>query len=67
MATGVVISFDDNNGYGFIQMDDGDTAFVHHSSIEMEGFRTLKPGDQVSFDVLVGKRGVEAKHVSKIP
>ena len=66
MPMGVVTSFDDENGYGFIESDQGETVFVHHSSIEMEGFRSLAPGDRVSFDVLVGKRGPEAKHVNKL-
>lgn len=66
MAVGVVSSFDNENGYGFIETDDGEHLFVHHSSIEMEGFRTLSPGARVIFDVVSGKRGLEAKHVRKI-
>jgi len=66
MAVGVVTSFDEENGYGFIESDEGESVFVHHSSIEMEGFRTLTPGERVSFDLLIGKRGPEAKNVSKI-
>lgn len=66
MATGVVTSFDGENGYGFIESDQGETVFVHHTAIEMEGFRILAPGDRVSFDILIGNRGPEAKHVNKI-
>ncbi len=66
MAVGVVRSFDNEEGYGFIETDEGDHLFVHHSSIEMEGFRTLSPGAKVIFDIVVGKRGAEAKHVRKI-
>ncbi len=66
MAVGVVRSFDDENGYGFIETDDGEQLFVHHSSIQMEGFRTLSPGANVIFDIVVGKRGPEAKQVRKI-
>jgi CspA family cold shock protein len=66
MAMGVVTSFDKENGYGFIESDQGETVFVHHTAIEMEGFRFLAPGDRVSFDILVGKRGPEAKHVNRI-
>jgi CspA family cold shock protein len=66
MAVGVVRSFDNEEGYGFIETDEGDHVFVHHSSIEMEGFRTLSPGAKVIFDIIVGKRGAEAKHVRKI-
>ncbi len=66
MAVGVVTSFDDDAGYGFIETDEGEHIFVHHSSIEMEGFRTLSPGAKVLFEIAVGKRGPEAKHVRKI-
>lgn len=66
MAVGVVRSFDDEAGYGFIETDEGEKIFVHHSSIDMEGFRTLSPGAKVLFDIVVGKRGPEAKHVRKI-
>lgn len=66
MAVGVVLSFDDDAGYGFIEVDEGDKIFVHHSSIQMDGFRTLSPGAKVIFDLVVGKRGPEAKQVRKI-
>jgi cold shock protein len=66
MEVGIVRSFNDEEGYGFIDSDDGDTLFVHHRSIEMEGFRTLSPGDKVFFDVVKGKRGAEAKNVRKL-
>ena len=63
MAMGVVTSFNEEEGYGFIQIRDGEKVFVHHSSIDMEGFRTLAPGAQVTFELIVGKRGAEAKQV----
>lgn len=66
MAVGVVSSFDDEQGYGFIETDEGEHLFVHHTSIEMEGFRTLSPGAKVIFDIIDGKRGLEARHVRKI-
>lgn len=66
MPTGVVRSFNEEEGYGFIQADDGDKLFVHHSNIEMEGFRTLIPGTPVAYEVEVGKRGPEAVRVRKI-
>ncbi len=66
MAVGVVRSFNDDAGYGFIETDDGEHIFVHHSAIEMEGFRTLSPGAKVLFEIYVGKRGPEAKQVRKI-
>lgn len=66
MAVGVVRSFNDEDGYGFIETDEGEHIFVHHSAIEMEGFRTLSPGARVLFDIVIGKRGPEAKQVRKI-
>jgi CspA family cold shock protein len=63
MAIGVVSSFNDEKGYGFIETDDGEKIFVHHSNIVMEGFRTLVPGTKVSYDKTVGKRGQEAINV----
>jgi cold shock protein len=66
MAVGVVRSFNNDSGYGFIETDEGELVFVHHSSIEMEGFRTLSPGAKVLFEIVVGKRGPEAKQVRKI-
>jgi CspA family cold shock protein len=66
MAVGVVRSFNDEEGYGFIETDEGERIFVHHSAIEMEGFRILSPGARVIFEIVVGKRGPEAKRVRKI-
>jgi cold shock protein len=66
MAVGVVKSFHDDAGYGFIETDEGELLFVHHSSIVMEGFRTLSPGAKVLFEIEMGKRGPEAKQVRKI-
>jgi CspA family cold shock protein len=66
MAAGVVRSFDDEAGYGFIETDEGEQIFVHHTSILMDGFRTLAPGARVSFDYVIGKRGPEAKQVRVI-
>lgn len=66
MVVGVVHSFNDEEGYGFIEMENGEKIFVHHSNIEMDGFRTLSPGAEVTFEIDVGKRGQEAKHVRKL-
>lgn len=66
MAFGIVKSFNDDQGYGFIETDEGEIVFVHHSSIEMDGFRSLSPGAKVLFEFVVGKRGPEAKQVRKI-
>lgn len=66
MAVGYVLSFNVEGGYGFIEDDDGGHFFVHHSSIEMEGFRSLAEGDKVLFDIASTKRGQEAINVRKL-
>ncbi len=66
MPVGMVSSFNDEKGYGFIETDDGDQFFVHHSAIEMDGFRILEKGDQVMFEVAITRRGAEAVKVRKL-
>ena len=66
MAEGIVKWFNDKKGYGFIEREEGKDLFVHHSSIEMGGFRTLGEGDRVSFEVNDTDRGPEAKNVKKV-
>jgi CspA family cold shock protein len=63
---GTVKWFNDAKGYGFIVRESGPDVFVHHASIVAEGFRSLAEGDRVSFDVVEGKKGLEAKDVRKI-
>ena len=66
MARGKVKWFNDAKGYGFIEPQDGTTdVFVHFSSIEMEGFRTLLEGQEVEFEVQSGDRGIHAANVSR--
>ena len=65
MPTGVVKWFSNRKGYGFIEQQEGDDIFVHHSAINMSGFRTLSEGDRVSFEIEVGERGPAAKNVEK--
>ncbi len=65
MPTGVVKWFSNRKGYGFIEQEEGDDIFVHHSAINMSGFRTLSEGDRVSFEIEVGERGPAAKNVEK--
>jgi len=67
MATGTVKWFDDRKGYGFIQQDDGPDIFVHFSAIQMEGFKSLREGQRVEFDVVKTPRGPQAKNVKVIP
>ena len=66
MAEGVVKWFNEKKGYGFISMEDGKDIFVHYSSIQTPGFKTLAEGDKVSFDIEDGNRGPVAKNVQKL-
>ncbi len=66
MAEGTVKWFSEKKGYGFIQQDGGEDLFVHHSAIDMPGFKTLNEGDRVSFEVEDSDRGPKAKNVKKI-
>ncbi len=66
MAEGTVKWFSEKKGYGFIEQNDGPDIFVHYSSIDTSGFKTLAEGEQVSFDVEESDRGPVAKNVSKL-
>ncbi|MDQ2732652.1 MAG: cold-shock protein [Armatimonadota bacterium] len=64
MALGTVKWFNDSKGYGFITPDDGSRdLFVHHSSVQMQGFRTLREGQAVEFDSVEGPKGPQAENV----
>jgi cold shock protein len=65
MANGTVKWFNDAKGYGFISQEGGEDVFVHHTAIQMEGFRTLKEGDRVEFDVTQGPKGLQAANVRR--
>lgn len=65
MPRGKVKWFNDTKGYGFISQDAGDDVFVHFSSIEMDGYRTLAEGQAVEFEVQrTGEKGLSAQHVN---
>ena len=66
MAQGTVKWFNDQKGFGFISAEDGNDYFVHHSSILGEGFKTLKEGASVKFDIEKTDRGPRAVQVSVI-
>ena len=63
---GVVKWFNDKKGYGFISRKSGGDIFVHHSSILSEGFRSLKEGDQVEFEVKEDTKGKSAVEVKRL-
>ncbi|KAF0242222.1 MAG: cold-shock protein [Planctomycetota bacterium] len=68
MATGTVKWFNDQKGYGFIAPDDGGKdVFVHHTAIQEQGFRSLKEGQKVQFDLQQDAKGGRAVNVTKVP
>ena len=66
MAEGVVKWFSGKKGYGFIEQQEGDDIFVHYSSINTPGFKTLNQGEKVDFEVEDTDRGPVAKNVNKL-
>jgi CspA family cold shock protein len=66
MTNGTVKWFNDRKGYGFIEQEDGSDVFVHHSGINAVGFKSLREGDQVTFDTEQGEKGLAAVNVSVV-
>jgi CspA family cold shock protein len=67
MAEGRVKWFNENKGYGFLEVDGQEKdVFIHHSAIQMQGFRTLYEGQRVSFDIEEGKKGPSAVNVKAL-
>ena len=65
MAEGTVKWFNDAKGFGFISQDDGPDVFVHFSTIQGDGFKSLAEGERVTFDVEDGPKGLQASNVVK--
>lgn len=63
MPAGKVKWFNETKGFGFIEQDSGEDVFVHYSSITGDGFKTLKEGQRVEFDVTKGPKGLKAENV----
>lgn len=66
MAEGIVKWFNDAKGFGFIEQEGGDDLFVHHTSINASGFKTLEEGARVSFDIEQGPKGPAAANVTAL-
>jgi CspA family cold shock protein len=67
MATGTVKWFNDAKGFGFIDPDQGGgDVFAHFSAIQMEGFRTLKQGSKVSYELIAGPKGMLAQNIQPL-
>ncbi len=63
---GTVKWFNNAKGYGFISRENGADVFVHHTAILAEGFRSLNEGDRVSFEVVDGPKGLQARNVTRV-
>ena len=66
MVKGVVKWFNEKKGFGFLAQEDGDDVFVHHTSIQGEGFKTLNEGQEVEFEIQDGPKGPQALNVTAL-
>lgn len=66
MPVGSVKWFNPKNGFGFIVGPEGKDVFVHYSSIEAEGYRSLRDGEQVEYELVQGEKGLAAQHVKRL-
>jgi CspA family cold shock protein len=66
MVKGTVKWFNEKKGFGFLAQEDGDDVFVHHTSIQGEGFKTLNEGQEVEFEIQDGPKGPQALNVTAL-
>ncbi|WP_078380259.1 cold-shock protein CspD [Sutcliffiella halmapala] len=66
MQNGKVKWFNNEKGFGFIEVEGGDDVFVHFSAIQGDGFKSLEEGQEVSFEIVDGNRGPQAENVTKL-
>ena len=66
MVQGTVKWFNESKGFGFLSQEAGPDVFVHHSEIKADGYRTLNEGDRVSFEVVNGQKGLQARNVVRL-
>ena len=66
MTRGKVKWFNDQKGFGFIEQEGGGVVFVHHTSFQGEGFKTLAEGEEIEFDVTEGPKGPKAENVRRV-
>ncbi|MBM7619460.1 cold-shock protein CspD [Bacillus haimaensis] len=66
MQNGKVKWFNNEKGFGFIEVEGGDDVFVHFSAIQGDGFKSLEEGQEVSFEIVEGNRGPQAANVTKL-
>ncbi|ADE68500.1 MULTISPECIES: cold-shock protein CspD [Priestia] len=66
MQNGKVKWFNNEKGYGFIEVEGGSDVFVHFSAIQSEGYKSLEEGQEVSFEIVEGNRGPQAANVTKL-
>jgi CspA family cold shock protein len=66
MAKGKVKWFNDSKGFGFLEQENGEDVFVHFSAISGDGFKSLAEGDEVTFEVTKGPKGLQAANVTRV-
>ena len=66
MVKGKVKWFNDSKGFGFLEQENGEDVFVHFSAISGDGFKSLAEGDEVTFEVTKGSKGLQAANVTRV-